>query len=115
MNSASKIIPLFVLAFYMSQPHAEILKCSGQDSNGLKMAVEYNSDPKNQTLKVNGEMHQIEASTKNKAGVATENFTINDKVNVYDSFIKNGDHKYTLHRFNAMTDETIFKVSLICK
>jgi hypothetical protein len=74
----------------------------------------YNSDPNNQTLEVNGQIHKIIAPTENKRGVATENFTTGTNVVVYDSFIKN-DGYYTLHRFNAMTNETIFKVKLKCQ
>jgi hypothetical protein len=64
---------------------------------------------------INGEIRKIEAPTKDKTGLATENFTTGQNLIVYDSFIKNPSGGYSLHRFNAMTDETIFDVGLVCK
>jgi hypothetical protein len=94
---------------------AKILKCTGLDNNGSALTIEYNSDPKAQSLMINGEIRKIEAPTKDKTGLATENFTTGQNLIVYDSFIKNPSGGYSLHRFNAMTDETIFDVGLVCK
>lgn len=94
---------------------AKILKCTGLDNDGNALNIEFNSDPKAQSLMINGEAHKIEAPTKDKTGLATENFTVGQNLIVYDSFIKNPSGGYNLHRFNAMTDETIFDVGLVCK
>ena len=103
-----------ILALGSVSVQAMILKCTSQDPSN-KLIVLYNSDPKNHTLDVNGETHKIVAPTKDRSGVATDNFTMGNDVIVYDSFIKNDTGDFTLHRFNAMTDETIYKVKVKCE
>lgn len=113
-----KIIPnmlLFFLVFLTTTANAVVLQCTGKDDKGVAMNVEYNSDPKNETLTVNGTVHKIEAPTKNHSGVATENFDAGSNMIVYDSFIKESDTNYYLHRFNAMTDETVFGLEMKCQ
>ena len=113
MKIVSKLMLLTTFALLVTNAQAELLKCTSLDPSN-KLDVTYNSDPNNQTVLVNGETHKIVAATKDRSGVATDNFTINNALVVYDSFIKN-DNDYTLHRFNAMTDETIFKIKLKCE
>lgn len=107
---------LFLFAFLgTTTSFAQILHCTGQETSGTTLNIDYNSDPQAQTLKVNGVTHQIQAPTKDRSGVATENFATDKNVVVYDSFIKDGSGKFRLHRFNAMTDETIFDIPVSCK
>ncbi len=106
---------LIIILFFIGTAEAKVLKCTGLDNKGAALNIEFNSDPDAQSLTVNGEAHKIEAPTKDKTGLATENFTVGQNLIVYDSFIKNPSGGYNLHRFNAMTDETIFDVGLVCK
>lgn len=114
MNNKLKIAFFAFILLAAGVAQAEILKCAGQDSNGTAFNVQFNSDPQNQVLTVNGTTHKIEASTKNHKGVATENYSSDSGVLVYDSFLKKTDTNYFLERFNAMTDEILFTVDLNC-
>lgn len=113
MHATLKII-LFSLIFLTANAQAKIIQCVGMDDKGATLNVEFNSDPKAETLIVNGITHKIEAPTKDRSGLATENYTAEKNVLVYDSFIKGTAGHYNLHRFNAMTDETIFDKELVC-
>lgn len=108
-------ILLFILVFSLQAlqiAKAEVLDCTGKDDKGAALTVEFDSSANPQTLKVNGVIHKIQAPTQDASGVATENYET-DKL-VYDSFIKDSNTKFTLHRFDAMTDETVFKVDINC-
>lgn len=111
MLAIKKSMLLFSLFFIAASAQATILTCTGKDNKNQILNVSYNTDA--QTLDVNGVSHKIVAPTKDRSGVATENYSTDNNALVYDSFIKDSG-KYRLHRFNAMTDDTIFDVDLTC-
>ncbi len=90
---------------------ADSLKCIGQDENGTDVRVLINWDTN--SMIVDGRVRKIIDTTKDKKGVATEDYKADDGSTVYDSVTVDGD-TIIINQYESKGDKFIASVELAC-